>query len=336
MSYIKIGQTHCHNVLALFIGTLLFSGVAFAKGGNTSPVAYSISGAVNGAALAGVTINLTGLTTASATTDAGGKYSFAALANGSYTITPSKTGYTFSPANSVVSVNGVNVGGTNFTATGQLNDTGSTASQCYQPGSNNLVACNSASAIALNNAQDGMTGRDANPATNNNADGKLGFSFSAVPGGCVLDNVTGLMWEVKTADGGLRDRAKTYTNYVSIKNTQQTNVAKIVAPTQAEIDAPTNSISFKNSVNAQGLCGFSDWRLPTADELQSIVDYGVAYPGITVDQTWLPNTQGNEYWSGSPYVGDTLRAWLIDFSDGRVGSNDRSIPHYVRLVHVGQ
>ncbi|MEQ1812925.1 MAG: hypothetical protein ABL860_00520, partial [Candidatus Nitrotoga sp.] len=39
--------------------------------------------------------------------------------------------------------------------------------------------------------------------------------FSSVTGGCVRDNVTGLMWEVKTADGGLRDWTKSYTNYDS-------------------------------------------------------------------------------------------------------------------------
>ena len=65
----------------------------------------------------------------------------------------------------------------------------------------------------LNTAQDGMKGRDANAATNINDDGRLGFSFTAVNGGCVQDNVTGLMWEVKTTDGGLRDWTKTYTNY---------------------------------------------------------------------------------------------------------------------------
>jgi hypothetical protein len=86
-------------------------------GGGGTPPTYTITGAVSGATLAGVTINLTGAATASATTDAGGIYSIASLVNGSYTVTPSKIGYTFNPANSAVSVSGANVGGTNFTAT---------------------------------------------------------------------------------------------------------------------------------------------------------------------------------------------------------------------------
>ncbi len=61
-------------------------------------VTYSISGTVSGAIAAGVTMNLTGAATATTTTATGGTYTFAGLANGSYTVTPSLSGYTFSPA----------------------------------------------------------------------------------------------------------------------------------------------------------------------------------------------------------------------------------------------
>lgn len=183
-----------------------------------------------------------------------------------------------------------------------LTDTGITAAQCYAP-SSYLVACNSAEALALNDAQDGMRGRDVSSA--DNADGKLGFSYSAVAGGCVQDNITGLMWEVKTADGGLRDGSNTYTN--------------------------SGAVGFRNSVNSQTLCGYSDWRLPTADELQSLVDYGVAYPGPTIDTTWFPNTPGYVFWS-SPYGG----AWNVNFFNGEVGQDNGNSSYHVRLVRAGQ
>jgi len=225
---------------------------------------------------------------------------------------------------------------------GTLNDTGITASQCYQAGSDILVACDSPAALALNSAQDGMVGRDANAASNSTTDGKLGFSFAAVPasgidpGGCVQDNVTGLMWEVKTADGGLRDWNKTYTNYDSITSAQKNDGVNFVAPTQAEIDAASNSIGFKNSVNTIGMCGFNDWRLPTADELQSIVDYGVAYPGPTIDATWFPNSQGYSFWSSSPGVGNSSNAWVVIFLNGNVYVINRYVSVHVRLVRAGQ
>ena len=91
--------------------------IACGSSDDTPPVTYNISGAVSGATLAGVTINLTGAAIASATTDASGNFSFTGRANGTYTVTPVKAGYTFNPASSVVVVSGANVTNTNFVAT---------------------------------------------------------------------------------------------------------------------------------------------------------------------------------------------------------------------------
>lgn len=232
-----------------------------------------------------------------------------------------------------------------FTTTPSSNDSGITAAQCYESGSNVLVACDSAGAISLNLAQDGMLGRDADDTSNDNRDGKLGFSYtkidatgaalpaSAATWNCIQDNVTGLMWEVKTNDGGLRDWAKTYTNYDSITELQ---IGGTVAPLQSEIDAETNSVGFKNAVNSAGMCGASDWRLPTVDELQSIVDYGVANPGPTIDANWFPNTQGTVYRSSSPYAGYPAYARSVYFYNGVVSYGLRSDTFYVRLVRTGQ
>ena len=78
-------------------------------------VTYTIAGTITGAA--SVSVALGGGATAYTTTDGSGNYSFAGLANGSYTVTPSKAGYTFSPASLAVTVAGANVGGRNFAAT---------------------------------------------------------------------------------------------------------------------------------------------------------------------------------------------------------------------------
>src|SRR5208283_1917606 len=69
-----------------------------------NPVKLSISGAVSGSVVAGVKMTLTGASSASATTDAGGTYSFAGLGNGAYTITPSLAGYEFNPQSAAVTL----------------------------------------------------------------------------------------------------------------------------------------------------------------------------------------------------------------------------------------
>jgi hypothetical protein len=94
------------------------TGVAFTATANTAPT-YSISGTVtsSGTALPGVTMTLSGAGSATVTTDASGNYSFVGLINGSYTVTPSMTSYTFLPANSAQTISNANITGINFTAT---------------------------------------------------------------------------------------------------------------------------------------------------------------------------------------------------------------------------
>jgi hypothetical protein len=71
---------------------------------------FSISGSITGGG-GGSTVRLTqaGTTIGTAIADASGNYSFAGVANGTYTVTPSKTGFTFSPTSRTVIVNGANV-----------------------------------------------------------------------------------------------------------------------------------------------------------------------------------------------------------------------------------
>jgi len=105
-------------LLAMLFSLVALAGCGGGGGGGTPAATYGISGTVtsSGVALSGATVALSGAATASATTDASGNYSFPGLANGSYTVTPSKTGYAFTPVSSAVSVSGSNVTGKNFTA----------------------------------------------------------------------------------------------------------------------------------------------------------------------------------------------------------------------------
>ena len=102
--------------LVACLGSVLLAGCVGSD--NTGPAStYAVSGTVGGPTAAGVTVSLTGDATASTTTDGNGTYSFSGLANGSYTLTPSKTGYAFSPPSIAVTVSGANVTGQGFTAT---------------------------------------------------------------------------------------------------------------------------------------------------------------------------------------------------------------------------
>jgi HYDIN/CFA65/VesB family protein/glycosyl hydrolase family 123/carboxypeptidase family protein/Ig-like domain-containing protein len=89
--------------------------------GNTFKTAgFRISGTINPTADGnGATVSLSGAASASATPDSSGNYTFTGLPNGTYTIVPSRAGFTFTPGSQSIAINGANVTGVNFTATSQ-------------------------------------------------------------------------------------------------------------------------------------------------------------------------------------------------------------------------
>lgn len=214
----------------------------------------------------------------------------------------------------------------NQTASGRVNDTGIT--QCGDALFN--VAC----PLAAYPGQDGQYGRDV--VLDDDSDGHTGFSFtkvardgtqlpaSATDWACVLDNVTGLIWEVKTDDGGPRDKDLRYTNYSESYNPG------------GKFGGTNDVAGFVQAVNMAGLCGNTDWRLPTVDELQGIIDYSHPLPGPAIDAAFFPNTSNALHWTATPHARSAVRGWGVYFDDGRVfEDDDRDRPGAVRLVRTG-
>lgn len=73
------------------------------------------------------------------------------------------------------------------------------------------------------------------------------------------------------------------------------------------------------------------WRLPTAKELQTIVDESRTNP--LIDTTTFPSAPSNYYfWSSSALAGSSSSAWHVDFYDGRTYYYDVSLTCNVRCV----
>ncbi|MBI9085424.1 MAG: DUF1566 domain-containing protein [Desulfobacterales bacterium] len=146
------------------------------------------------------------------------------------------------------------------------------------------------------------------------------------------DNVTGLIWEVKTNKDGTKNYANpndadnTYNWYDSNPATNGGN------PGTA---SSTDTEDFIGALNAANFAGFSDWQLPTIKELSTLVNSAIPNPGPTIDTTWFPSTGSGIFWSSITDAGSGY-AWSVYFSDGRVNSSTKVGSLYVRAVRAGQ
>lgn len=74
---------------------------------------------------------------------------------------------------------------------------------------------------------------------------------------------------------------------------------------------------------ASGACGLSDgssagqWRMPNANELESLVDVSQANPALAGGHPFANVNQATAYWTSTTYTALTLNAMAIRFSDGR-------------------
>lgn len=119
----------------------------------------------------------------------------------------------------------------------------------------------------------------------------------------VKDKATGLVWEVKTTDGSIHDTERTF-GWESAKET------------------------FITELNATRFGGFSDWRLPTTDELRTIRVKG-AEPFI--DQGFFPNTISTSYLSWRKCGNGDIYDERVKFGKIRNTKKDRR----VRAVRSG-
>jgi hypothetical protein len=119
------------------------------------PTTWSISGTITPAAAgSGTTVTLSGAASASTTADANGNYSFAGLANGSYTVAPSKGGFTFTPTSQPVTINGASQPAVNFT--------GQSTAIWSISGTISPAAAGGGSTVTLSGAASASTTADAN------------------------------------------------------------------------------------------------------------------------------------------------------------------------------
>jgi hypothetical protein len=152
--------------------------------------------------------------------------------------------------------------------------------------------------------QDGNTGRDTRALTASATDGRLGFSYSRDAIGCVTDQVTGLTW----------------------------------APSAQATPTWSDASTVAGAANTAHQCGYTDWRVPTTQELLSLIDAGAAAAPL-IDANFFGGTPPVNHWTVDALSTDSSQAWYVSFDAGLSGFDNKLNPFaktfYTRLVRGG-
>jgi hypothetical protein len=154
----------------------------------------------------------------------------------------------------------------------------------------------------------------------------------------VKDNSIGLMWEVKSAKDGSydydnpNDADNQYTWYDPNPNTNGGH--------QGLARNGTDSSDFINALNSRQYAGYNNWRMPTIDELKTLVAESDNYQKINTNlfpnTIFVVNNRPHYYWTSSTYgYSDPPGkcAWNIAFNTGRpAGNHGKSKKYHIRAV----
>lgn len=128
----------------------------------------------------------------------------------------------------------------------------------------------------------------------------------SVEGPVVLDNRTALMWS-------------------------RCSLGQTYAENQCTGTASAHNLAqARQLAGSADLGGYSDWRVPTIDELESLVDSECSYPVVSLEV--FPNTPVSFYASATPFRFGTYRFMYLYSGTGEVRHDDQNNYSRVRLV----
>jgi len=142
------------------------------------------------------------------------------------------------------------------------------------------------------------------------------MSFVNNGDGTVTDNNTSLMWETKGGSDGISN----VNNPNDIDNIYQWN---------------SLSQDFISKLNQLKYGGYDDWRLPSAKELVSILDFSKPVPGPTVDLSYFTYCARGGYWSSDLDAVDAGMAWVVYFDTGLDDTQAKTSSFSARAVRAG-
>lgn len=139
---------------------------------------------------------------------------------------------------------------------------------------------------------------------------------------CVTDEVTGLSWEHKNNNSASVHFHSHKFNWYWPDDAINGGFAGQQGKGQCAI-VVGDTWTFAQQMNEQNYCGFNDWRLPTTEELRSLIDYDQTATAMT-DQTFFPHVAVEAHmWTADTDVGNRQRAAGFHMHEGMAQVHDK-------------
>jgi hypothetical protein len=117
------------------------------------------------------------------------------------------------------------------------------------------------------------------------------------PWACTFDQTTGLIWENKTDDESIHDGLWTYSWFDANLDQGEQNAGDCYFESSR---CDTNDLIRR--ANNQGRCGIKNWRLPTDQELLSIVNPQPKTGMAMIYNDYFSYTKRGDYWTAESNI----------------------------------
>ncbi|GBL04825.1 DUF1566 domain-containing protein [Glaciecola sp. KUL10] len=167
------------------------------------------------------------------------------------------------------------------------------------------------------------------------------------PWNCVRDNITGLVWQIKS-EGSEESLHSAEQQFTWFSDNDNGGFEGVVNPSSDSCNLASgncNTQAYIQAVNEQGLCSFFDWRVPSPDELMSLLHFGKTSAPL-IDTDFFLNLETSDsspmwFWTNQPNADGVTDSgaqsvWAIDFASGLDGFLNKGQTHRLMLVRAGR
>lgn len=146
---------------------------------------------------------------------------------------------------------------------------------------------------------------------------------------CVLDRMTELTWEVVRPGSGLHAPGHRFSWYSADRRLHMGDPGRQGGGQCALSRCDTEALV--EAVNAQGLCGQHDWRLPSREEAILLGKHH-GDSAIGMNPRFFPGAVPGEFWTASTFRLYPQSAWAFDAGTGLDRADRKTEAKPVRLV----